>query len=145
MRYDFKSESCFSGVLGYRRFTVLEVLFWWCQVLLVSVSKILTFAFRHLVISGIRCSSCLWVELIPPVIFFYPLSALLVIQLSPESQWSEHSLQACSPLLGKGHRSRAQLILLAEDEDWKGPCLRSSVASVACALSFEDWSLKDQG
>jgi hypothetical protein len=37
--------------------------------------------------------------------FCYPLSALLGVQLSPESQWSEHSLQASSPLLGKVHRS----------------------------------------
>ena len=26
-----------------------------------------TFAFRHLVTSGVRCSSCLWLELVPPV------------------------------------------------------------------------------
>jgi hypothetical protein len=37
-------------------------------VLLVSVSKILTFAFRHLVISGVSCYSCLWLELVSPVI-----------------------------------------------------------------------------
>jgi hypothetical protein len=41
--------------------------FWWCQVVLVSVSKILMFAFHHLVISGVRCSSCLWLELVPSV------------------------------------------------------------------------------
>jgi hypothetical protein len=35
---------------------------------LVSVSKILTFAFCHLVISGVSCYSCLWLELVPPVI-----------------------------------------------------------------------------
>jgi hypothetical protein len=42
--------------------------FWWCQVVLVSVSNILTFAFCHQVISGVRCSGCLWLELVPPVI-----------------------------------------------------------------------------
>ena len=39
MRYDFKSESCFSGVLGYPGFTVLGVLgsndAKWCWFLLV--------------------------------------------------------------------------------------------------------------
>ena len=35
---------------------------------LVSVSKILMFAFHHLEISGVRCSSCLWLELVPPVV-----------------------------------------------------------------------------
>jgi hypothetical protein len=33
-----------------------------------SVSKILLFAFRLVVISGVRCSSCLWLEGVPPVI-----------------------------------------------------------------------------
>jgi hypothetical protein len=32
------------------------------------VSKILTFAFCHLVISGVSCNSCLWLELGPLVI-----------------------------------------------------------------------------
>jgi hypothetical protein len=34
---------------------------------LISVSRILTFAFRHLVISEASCYSCLWFELIPQV------------------------------------------------------------------------------
>jgi hypothetical protein len=38
------------------------------QVVLVFVSKILMFAFHHLVISGVICSSCLCLELVPPVI-----------------------------------------------------------------------------
>jgi hypothetical protein len=42
--------------------------FWWCPVVLVSVSKLRSFAFHHLVISGVRCSSCLWLELVPLVI-----------------------------------------------------------------------------
>jgi hypothetical protein len=42
--------------------------FWWCLVVFVSVSKILTVDFWHLVISSVRCSSCLWLELVPPVI-----------------------------------------------------------------------------
>ena len=68
---------------------------------LVSVNKILTFAFHHLVISGVRCSSCLWLKIVPPVI----LSSLahLGFQLSPESQWSKHSLHSSSPFVGKMH------------------------------------------
>jgi hypothetical protein len=42
-------------------------------------------------------------------------------------------------------RSESQLCLLAEDEGPKGPCPRSSVASVACVLSCVDWSVKAQG
>jgi hypothetical protein len=34
---------------------------------LISVSRILTFAFRHLVISEASCYSCLWLELVPQV------------------------------------------------------------------------------
>ena len=46
---------------------------WECWVLIMvsdlgSVSKILTSAIRHLVISGVSCYSCLWLELIPLVI-----------------------------------------------------------------------------
>jgi hypothetical protein len=39
------------------------------------------------------------------------------------------------------HRSGPQIGLLAEDEGLKGP--RSSVVSVALALSCVDWSLRD--
>ena len=35
----------------------------------------------------------------------YPVSPLLGEQLCPVSQWSEHYLQANSPLVGKVHRS----------------------------------------
>ena len=47
MRYDFKSESCFSGVLGYPRLAVLGELGsdGAKQNLLVSVGKLLAFAF----------------------------------------------------------------------------------------------------
>ena len=34
---------------------------------LISVSRILTFAFCHLVISEASCYSCLWLELVPQV------------------------------------------------------------------------------
>jgi hypothetical protein len=71
---------------------------------LVSVSKILTFAFRHLVISGVSCYSCLWLELVPLVILLASISRHGRLALSSEFQWSEYSLQASSPLTGKVHR-----------------------------------------
>jgi hypothetical protein len=74
MRYDFKSESCFLGVLGYLGLPVVGVLgsddaeWFWCY------SKILMFAFHHLVISGVRFYSYLWLELVPPLILLASLS-----------------------------------------------------------------------
>jgi hypothetical protein len=41
---------------------------------LVSVRKILTFAFRYLVISEVSCYSCLWLELVPLVILLASIS-----------------------------------------------------------------------
>jgi hypothetical protein len=43
-------------------------------VVLVSVSKILMFAFHHLLISGVSCFSCLWLELAPLVILVASIS-----------------------------------------------------------------------
>jgi hypothetical protein len=51
----------------------IQDLLWWenwvlmGQVVLPSVGKILESAICHLVISGVRCSCCLWLELVPPV------------------------------------------------------------------------------
>jgi hypothetical protein len=39
-----------------------------------SVSRILTFAFRYLVISGASCYSCLWLEFFPQVIMLASIS-----------------------------------------------------------------------
>ena len=46
-------------------------------------------------------------------------------------------------LQGRCQMSGAQICLLAEDEGPKGPCPRSSVASVALVLSCVDWSMRD--
>ena len=48
--------------------------FWWCQMILVSVSKIPSFAFLHVVLSGVSCYSCLWLEIVPPVILLASVS-----------------------------------------------------------------------
>ena len=49
---------------------------------LVSVSKILMFALCHLVISGVRTSSCLWLELVLPVILLASVSTPVSLNLS---------------------------------------------------------------
>jgi hypothetical protein len=43
-------------------------------VVLISVSRILTFAFLHLVISEVSCYSCLWLELVPQVTMLASIS-----------------------------------------------------------------------
>jgi hypothetical protein len=62
------------------------------------------FTFHHLVISGVSSFSCLWLELVPQVILLASISRPWRLDLSSEFQWSEHSLQASSPLTGKVHR-----------------------------------------
>jgi hypothetical protein len=74
MRYDFESKSCFSGVLGYPGLAEVGVLDS-DDGEHSSVSKILTFSFHHLVISGISCYSCLWLELVPPVVLLASVSS----------------------------------------------------------------------
>jgi hypothetical protein len=73
-------------------------------VVLVSVNKILTFTFCHLVISGVSCYSCLCLEIVPLVILLPSINRAGRLALSSEFQCSEQSLQASSPLAGKVHR-----------------------------------------
>ena len=82
---------------------------WECWVLmmvsvLVSVSKILTFTFHHLVISEVSCYSCLCLEIVLLVILLASISRPGRLDLSSEFLWLEHSLQVSSPLAGKVHR-----------------------------------------
>ena len=67
MRYDFRYESCFSGVGVFRTRYGGHTGFWGYPVVLVSV-RILSYAFCHLVVSCVRYSSCLWLELVPFVL-----------------------------------------------------------------------------
>jgi hypothetical protein len=64
MSYDFRSASFFSGVLGYPGLADVGVLVSDDGEWSVSVSKSLTFAFHYLIISGVSCYSCLWLELL---------------------------------------------------------------------------------
>ena len=56
-----------------------------------------------------------------------------------DSLWCKYWVLMMSSGIG------AQLCLLAKDEGRKGPCPRSSVASVTHTLSCVDWSLRDLG
>jgi hypothetical protein len=114
-------------------------------VVLVSVSKSRMFAFWHLIISGVRCSNCLWLELVPPVILLASVST----PGSPTLSWvpvvralSVGKLSCCRE---GAQRFGSQICLLAEIKVPKGPCPRRSVASAAPVLSCVDWSLRDQG
>ena len=112
---------------------------------LVSVSKILIFALCHLIVSGVRCSSCLWLGLVPPASLLASVSAPGSPTLSKVPVVRALSAGKLSSPREGAQRSGAQIHLLAEDEGPKGPCPRSSVASVAHALSWADWSLRDSG
>jgi hypothetical protein len=61
-------------------------------------------AFRHLLISGVSCYSCLWLEIVPLVILLASIRRPGRLALSSEFQWSEHTLQASCLLTGKVHR-----------------------------------------
>ena len=68
IRQNFRSESCFSGIVRVSRFCSGRTNgLWWCQGALVSVAYVLMIASHHLVISGVNCPWCLWVDLVHPV------------------------------------------------------------------------------
>jgi hypothetical protein len=92
------------GVLGCPELGGMGVLHLMMVRVLISVSRIFMFAFRHMVFSGASCYSCLWLELVPQVILLASISRPGRQALSPEFQWSEQSLQASSPLTEKVHR-----------------------------------------
>jgi hypothetical protein len=76
-----------------------------------------------------------------------PLSAVLGIPLSPESQWSEHSLQLPSYREG-AQRSGTQICLLAEDEGPKWGlsqklCCFCSLRAHLCRLVSEGPGTQD--
>jgi hypothetical protein len=67
-------------------------------VVLISVSRILTFAFRHLVISEASCYSCLWLELVPQVTLLASISRagrLALSLVSVVNVFSAGTLSSC--------------------------------------------------
>jgi hypothetical protein len=91
------------------------------------------FAFHHLVISGVRCSSCLWLELVLPVILLPSVSTPVSLTLSRVSVVRALSADNLSSCKEGSQRSGAQLFLLAEDE---GPKVTLS-KKLCCFCSFQ--------
>ena len=144
MRYDFKSESCFSGVWG------IQDSLWWVYWVLMMPNglgffKIVLFSFCHLVISVVRCSSYLWLEFVPPVILLAFVSTPGSLTLSWVPVVRSLSAGKLSSFREGAQRPGAQIHLFAEDEGPKWPYPRSSVSSVPHVLSCMDWSLRDPG
>ena len=68
MRWNFWPDYCFSGLVRVSRAGCgRRIELWWYQLALVSVAYVLMIASHHLVISGVNCPWCLWVDLVHPV------------------------------------------------------------------------------
>jgi hypothetical protein len=93
--------------------------FLWCQLVSVFVGKILEFAFHHLVISGVRYSCCLWLDLVPPM----SLWASVSISGRPALSWQDQCTEGYRTAASSGCRYRPV-----------GSCHSCSTSSVACAL-----------
>jgi hypothetical protein len=85
-------------------------------VVLVSVSKILTFVFSHLLISGVSCYSCLWLEIVPPVILLASISRPGRLDLSCVSVVRVLSVGKLFSCREGAQISGIRTCLLAEDE-----------------------------
>ena len=105
--------------------------FWWWWVVLVSVSKILMSAFHHLVISGVSCYSCLWLELVPQVIMLASISRPGRLDLSWVSVFRVLSAGKLSSWREGVEISDIRTCLLAEDE---GP--KQGLSQKLCTLSL---------
>jgi hypothetical protein len=114
-------------------------------VILVSVSQILTFAFHHLVISGVSCYSCLWLELVPPVIgACSSCDSVSLCQHSRESN-SLLSLSFQSTLCRQVRRGLELSSAWLKMKASKGSCARIYVSFASSVLSCAEWSLSDPG
>ena len=82
---------------------------------MVSVSKILTFTFLHLIISGVSCYSCLWLELVLVILLAFVSSpgSPALSRVSVVRVLSAGKLSSCRE---GAQRSGVQPCLLAEDE-----------------------------
>ena len=112
--------------------------FWWWWEVLISISKVLTFAFDHLVISGISYSF-LWLEPVPSVI----LLASVCSARCPSLSWVS-VVRVLSA--GKVHRGLAfRPASWLKMKSWYRACPRRYVASTVCMLTCMDWSPRDPG
>jgi hypothetical protein len=124
--------------------------FWWWCLVLVSFSKILMFAFHHLVISGVSFySCCLWLELVPPVISLASVSS----PNSPALSWVSvvkyslaGKLSSCTEVwrsdLPPGWRWRPETGPVPGDVL---PLQSARSLFAVCELTCADWSLRGPG
>ena len=113
---------------------------------MISVSRILTFAFRHLVISEASCYSCLWLELVPQVIMLASISRpgrLVLSLLSVVRVLSACKLPSCRD---GAQISGVQTCLLAEVVFHSPEVLGSHVGSCVgpCGCPETPWA-RDPG
>ena len=114
--------------------------FWWLIVVLVSVSKILSSAFHHLVSSGVSSYSCLWLGVVPLVIPLFStnrLGRLALFWVSVVRALSAGKLSSC-------REGDVRTCLLAEDKGLKQGlsqklCSFCSPHSHLCRL-ISEWS-----
>ena len=93
---------------------------------MVFVSKILTFAFCHLVISEASCYSCLWLELVPQVTLLASISRPGRLALSLVSAGRVFSAGKLSSFSEGAQISGIRTCLLAEVVFYSPEVLRSS-------------------
>lgn len=109
---------------------------------MISVSRILKFAFRHLVISEASCHSCLWLELVPQVTLLASISRPGRLDLSLVSVVRVFSAGNLSSYREGAQISDIQTCLLAEDEglkqDLSHKLSQKLLASVVHTLTYAD-------
>jgi hypothetical protein len=101
------------------------------------------FAFCHLVISDVSCYSCLWLELVSPVVLLASVSS----PGRPAPSWvsvvialSAGNLSSCRVVhRGLVFRSASWLKMKA----WNRACPRRCVSSAVWVLTCMDWSHRD--
>jgi hypothetical protein len=112
-------------------------------VVLISVCRILTFAFLHLVISEASCYSFLWLELAPQVILLASISRLERLALSLVSVVRVLSVGTLSSCREGAQISGVQTCLLAEVVFHSPEVLRSRGGS--CEDLGGVWRLRGEG
>jgi hypothetical protein len=98
MRYDFKSESCFSGILGYPELTVVGELDFKDAKYLGFCCLCSCLASHRLVISGVTWSCCLWMWLVPPTSLCVRTPGRLVLF------WRNLDMESCGTDSAPGYR-----------------------------------------
>jgi hypothetical protein len=111
-------------------------------VVLISVSRILTFAFCHLVISGASCYSCLWVELVLQVTMLASISRPGRLDLSLVSVVRVLSAGKLSSCREAAQISGVRTCLLAEVVFYSPEVLRSRGGSCGgpCGCLETPWA-----